>query len=59
MIITARAAPEGLQKLSVPVIKLKDCRAALQSAVTPILDDANLCAGGQEGWLTIKHYLHL
>ena len=51
-------APEGLQKLSVPIIKLKDCRASLQSSVTPILDDANLCAGGQEGWLNIKHYLN-
>ena len=59
MIIAAWTGSEGLQKLSVPLMKIKDCRAALNNMGTPILDDANLCAGGQEGWLTIKHYLHL
>ena len=49
MIITALAGSEGLRKLSVPIMKIKDCRAALNNMGTPILDDANLCAGGQEG----------
>ena len=56
MIIAAWAGSEGLQKLSVPLMKIKDCRAALKNKRAPILDDANLCAGGQEGWLNIKHY---
>ena len=49
LIITASAGSEGLRKLSVPIINIKDCRAALENMGTPILDDANLCAGGQEG----------
>ena len=39
-------------------MKIKDCRAALKNKRAPILDDANLCAGGQEGWLNINHYLN-
>ena len=52
--VSARVGSDTLQKLSVPVVCTKDCRAALKSIKTPILDDANLCAGGLEGFINIE-----
>ena len=50
---TENAIPDVLQKLSVPLVNTKDCKAVHQSMKTPVIENANICAGGKEGYLVI------